>query len=268
MGTIEVQSNIETLRSRMTSSKIDLVSRKAKRLYQMRVLLNTTGRLCREYEAVMADFCGVKTTIETAPRGQIDEDDYCSTKTKLLQLGGKLTDIRRKQQRLAGQVEELQMAMKELVDPSQLADIEGYEFNMESFKKESSAMPEMPKICATLPSYNLFNSAPYSPTTSRPGSAMSMSSERPFNASDHSVPPKTRTIKVSVAVDSTDDEALPADAYLPQRSGGLKSKKKKDLGTGRRRATSTDVSDTESEDCYQVYTNERMTPLEAKQKAE
>merc|ERR1712110_819308 len=140
----------------------------------------------------------------------------------------------------------------------------GYEFNMESFKKESSAMPEMPKICATLPSYNLFNSAPYSPTTSRPGSAMSMSSER-----DHSVPHKTRTIKVSVAVDSTDDEDLPADAYLPQRSGGLKSKKKKDLGTGRRRATSTDVSDTESEDsCYQVYTNERMTPLEAKQKAE
>merc|ERR1711936_1112775 len=43
--TIEVQSNIETLRSRMTSSKIDLVSRKAKRLYQMRVLLNTTRRL-------------------------------------------------------------------------------------------------------------------------------------------------------------------------------------------------------------------------------
>merc|ERR1712080_380154 len=139
---------------------------------------------------------------------------------------------------------------------------------MESFKKESSAMPEMPKICATLPSYNLFNSAPYSPTTSRPGSAMSMSSERPFSASDHTVPPKTRTIKVSVAVDSTDDEDLPADAYLPQRSGGLKSKKK-NLGTGRRRATSTDVSDTESEDsCYQVYTNERMTPLEAKQKAE
>ena len=69
--TIEVQSNIETLRSRMTSSKIDLVSRKAKRLYQMRVLLNTTRRLCREYEDVMADFCGVKATIETAPRGQI-----------------------------------------------------------------------------------------------------------------------------------------------------------------------------------------------------
>ena len=79
-----------------------------------------------------------------------------------------------------------------------------------------------------------------------------------------------RTVKVSVAVDSTDDEDLPADAYLPQRSGGLKHKKQKsNLGVGRRPATSTDVSDTESEDsCYQVYTNERMTPAEAKIKAE
>merc|ERR1711971_1253105 len=81
-----------------------------------------------------------------------------------------------------------------------------------------------------------------------------------------------RTIKVSVAVDSTDDEDLPADAYLPQRSGGLRHKKQKsNLGVGRRPATSTDVSDTESEDsCYQQYTNtnERMTPAEAKIKAE
>ena len=165
--TIEVQSDIEKLKCRMTSSKIDLVSRKSQRLYQMRLLLRSTRRLCREEEDVMADFCGVKATIDTAPRGQIDEDDYCSTKTKLLQLGGKLTDIRRKQQRLAGQVEELQMAMRELVDMSQVAEIDGYEFNMESFKRESSAMPEMPKITSTLPSYNLFNSAPYSPTTSR-----------------------------------------------------------------------------------------------------
>merc|ERR1719225_972734 len=119
-------------------------------------------------------------------------------------------------------------------------------------------MPEMPKFCAALPSYSLFNSAPYSPTTSRPGSAMS---SRPQSTEPPSLAPaRNRTIKVSVAVDSTDDEDLPADAYLPQKSGGLK-KKKKDLGTGRRQINSTDVSDTESEDCYQVFTNERMTPL-------
>ena len=92
-------------------------------------------------------------------------------------------------------------------------------------------------------------------------------SSRPQSTEPPSLAPaRNRTIKVSVAVDSTDDEDLPADAYLPQKSRGLRSKK--DLGSGRRRATSTDVSDTESEDCYQVYTNERMTPLEAKQKAE
>merc|ERR1712008_171107 len=183
--------------------------------------------------------------------------------------GGKLTDIRRQQQRLAGQVEELQMAMNQLVDTSRLAEIDGYEFNMESFKRESSALPEMPKFCQTLgTSYNLFNNAPYSPTTSRPGSAMSSrpcSTEPPMSRISESQ--KNRTIKVSVAVDSTDDEDLPADAYLPQKSRGLKSKKV--LGTGRRPATSTDVSDTESEEsCYQYEINERMTPLEAKQKAE
>ena len=53
--------------------------------------------------------------------------------------------------------------MTELVDMSQVPEIEGYEFNMESFKRESSALPEMPKLCQTLPSYDLFNSAPYAP---------------------------------------------------------------------------------------------------------
>jgi hypothetical protein len=164
--TIEVASDIDKLRLRMTSSKIDLVARKSKRLYQMRLLLRSTRRMCREEEDIMADFNGVKATIDTNPHSRehnIDDDDYSSTKNKLLKLGGKLTDIRRKQQRLAGQVEELQVAMTELVDMSQVAEIEGYEFNMESFKRESSALPEMPKLCQTLPSYDLFNSAPYAP---------------------------------------------------------------------------------------------------------
>ena len=274
--TVEVQSDIEKLRIRMTSSKIELVSRKSLRLYQMRKLLNTTRRLCREEEDVMADFNSVKTVIDSAPRGTIDEDDYCSTKTKCLQLGGKLTDIRRKQQRLAGQVEELQAATKELVDMSQLEEIEGYEFNMESFKKESSALPDMPRLAPTLPSYNLFNHAPYSPSSSRPpsrsgsrASMMSMDSERPYSVSP--APPslqmvdRHRTIKVNVAVDSTDDEDLPSDAYLPTRASRPLQKKKDVV---KRRATSgSEVSDTESEDCYQVFQN-RMTPMQAKQKAE
>merc|ERR1712153_278743 len=129
------------------------------------------------------------------------------------------------------------------------------------FKRESSALPEMPKLCQTLPSYDLFNSAPYAPD-SRPGSAMSMASR----GSVSPAPPglltnRNRTVKVSVAVDSTDDEDLPADAYLPQRSGGLKHKKQKsNLGVGRRPATSTDVSDTESEE------NKRQEEMAAKKK--
>merc|ERR1712051_317530 len=270
--TIEVASDIDKLRLRMTSSKIDLVARKSKRLYQMRLLLRSTRRMCREEEDIMADFSGVKATMDTNPHSRehnIDDDDYSSTKNKLLKLGGKLTDIKRKQQRLAGQVEELQIAMTELVDMSQVAEIEGYEFNMESFKRESSALPEMPKLCQILPSYDLFNSAPYAPD-SRPGSAMSMASRGSVSPAPPSLlTDRHRTIKVSVAVDSTDDEDLPADTYLPQRSGGLRHKKQKS-GVGRRPATSTDVSDTESEDsCYQyTNTNDRMTPAEAKIKAE
>ena len=104
----------------------------------------------------------------------------------------------------------------------------------------------------------------------RPGSAMSMASRGSVSPAPPSLlTDRHRTIKVSVAVDSTDDEDLPADAYLPQRSGGLRHKKQKS-GVGRRPATSTDVSDTESEDsCYQyTNTNDRMTPAEAKIKAE
>ena len=268
-----VQIDLETLRYRMTSAKIDLVSRKSLRLYQMRKLLNQTRRLCREEGDIMVDFTGVKAVIESAPKGTIDEDDYCSTKHKLLNLGGKLTDIRRKQQRLAGQVEELQGAMGELVDMSKLEEIDDYEFNMESFKKESSVLPEMPRLAPTLPSYNLFNHAPYSPNNSRPPSAMSVDNDRPYSVSP--APPgllgesreRHKTRKVTVTVDTTtDDEDLPHDAYLPQKSGGLK--KKKDLASGRRRHVSSDISDTESEDCYQVFQNNKMTPQQAREKAE
>ena len=268
--TYDVQNDIQRMRYKMTASKIELVSRKSIRLHQMRLLLNQTRRLAREEESVMGDFTGVKALIETGPQVPtgIDEDDFSATRAKLITLGGKLTDIRRKQQRLAGQVEELQGAMKELVDMEQLNEPEGYEFNMESFKKESSALPDMPRLAPTLgTSYGLFNNAPYTPDSSRPASRMSMDSERgQFGASPIPEDQKHRTIKLRVQVDSTDDEDLPSDAYLPSR-------RKKQLGGARtgvrsRSHLTSESSDAESEDCYQVATFNRMTPAEAKEKAE
>merc|ERR1711963_625855 len=90
----------------------------------------------------------------------------------------------------------------------------------------------------------------------------SIDSDRPSSAVGHRI---HRTVKVSVAADSTDEEETGSEAYFPQRS----KKKKADLSSssGRRRAPS-ETSDAESEDAYQVYTNTRMTPMEAKQKAE
>merc|ERR1711963_1332742 len=260
--TINVQEDLERLRYRMTSSKIDLVARKCQRLYQMRVLLRNTRRLVKEEESVMTDFNGVKAVIESGGHSsKLDEDEYMDTKVKLLSLGTKLTDTRRRMQRIAGQVEELQMAANELVDASNLAEIEGYEFDMEKFKKESSALPEMPRLAPSLPSYDLFNHAPYSNPPSRPGSSMSIDSDRPSSAVGHRI---HRTVKVSVAADSTDEEETGSEAYFPQRS----KKKKADLSSSGRRRAPSETSDAESEDAYQVYTNTRMTPMEAKQKAE
>merc|ERR1712004_607469 len=268
--TFEVQNDIQRLKQRMTASKIELVSRKSIRLHQMRVLLNQTRRLAREEESVMGDFTSVKAVIESGPKAPtgIDEDDFSATRAKLITLGGKLTDIRRRQQRLAGQVEELQGAMKELVNMDQLKEMDGYEFNMESFKRESSALPDMPRLTPTLgTSYGLFNHAPYTPESSRPpsrpSSRMSMDSDREFSTIPENA--SHRTVKLRVQVDSTDDEDLPSDAYLPQQ------RRKKQLGPNRGRSRShltSESSDAESEDCYQVATFNRMTPAEAKQKAE
>merc|ERR1712004_93946 len=268
--TFEVQNDIQRLKQRMTASKIELVSRKSIRLHQMRVLLNQTRRLAREEESVMGDFTSVKAVIESGPKAPtgIDEDDFSATRAKLITLGGKLTDIRRRQQRLAGQVEELQGVMKELVNMDQLKEMDGYEFNMESFKRESSALPDMPRLTPTLgTSYGLFNHAPYTPESSRPpsrpSSRMSMDSDREFSTIPENA--SHRTVKLRVQVDSTDDEDLPSDAYLPQQ------RRKKQLGPNRGRSRShltSESSDAESEDCYQVATFNRMTPAEAKQKAE
>merc|ERR1711881_824942 len=95
-------------------------------------------------------------------------------------------------------------------------------------------------------------------------SAMSMSpcaSPTPAAAGRH------RTIRVTVAGESTDDEDLPIDAYLPPQRSTSGLRKKKDIGSGRRRYDSSEVSETESEDCLPGLDN-RMTPLEAKQRAE
>ena len=259
--------DLERMRYRMTMTKIDLVARKSLNLYKMRILLNQTRRLVREEEDIMGDFTGVKAVIDSDPRGQLDEDDYMDTKGRLLNLGSKLTDNRRKQQRLAGQVEELQAATNALVDAAEMPEMEDHEFDMESFKRESSALPEMPRLAPSLPSYDLFNHAPYSPAPSRPGSAMSMDGERPGSALERiRERSKHRTVKVSVAMDSTDEEDVGNEAYLPQRSG---LKKKKDYASRSKRAPSETSETSDGEDsAYNVFTNTRMTPMEAKHKAE
>merc|ERR1712088_890940 len=71
-----------------------------------RTLLNNCRVLCRQEEDVMRDFGKVKDRLSNV-RGDIDEDSYQDTKAECLVYGGKLTDIKRRQRRLAGEAEAL-----------------------------------------------------------------------------------------------------------------------------------------------------------------
>ena len=74
----------------------------------------------------MREFEKVKSLLEQ--QNVIDEDEYKRTKVECLVLGGKLTDIRRRQRRLSGQVEELESTIKELMDQTQNEGMDDEEF--------------------------------------------------------------------------------------------------------------------------------------------
>ncbi len=66
------------------------------------------------------------------------------------------------------------------------------------------------------------------------------------------------------ASDMSQDEEGGSHVYYPQKA----KKKKADLASSRKARAPSETSDTDGEDCYQVFTNTRMTPMEAKQKEE
>jgi hypothetical protein len=73
-------------------------------------------------------------------------------------LGGHLVQIRRRQRRLSGQVEELETTIQDLLAmPLTDADVEGHNLDDLSFESEA----EMGAAIPSLSSYPLFNSAPY-----------------------------------------------------------------------------------------------------------
>ena len=108
----EVEMDISDLRKAMTAAKIDRVSRKATRLHTLRALLNNCRVLCRQEESVMADFGKIKDKL-VSQIGTIEEEAYEATKAECLVYGGKLTDIKRRQRRLAGEAEALCTEVKE-----------------------------------------------------------------------------------------------------------------------------------------------------------
>ena len=159
----ETQSEIVDLRLQMTASKIEKVTFKASRLHALRTLLNNCRVLCRQEEDVMKDFGKVKDRLSSI-RGDIDEDSYQDTKAECLFHGGKLTDIKRRQRRLAGHAEVMREELVSVMAPEDItsAGEDEEKFDVDRFKRESSQQPMFCLTATPLTSYPLFNSAPYS----------------------------------------------------------------------------------------------------------
>ena len=172
----EVEMDIVDLKRAMTATKIDKVSRKATRLHTLRALLNNCRVLCRQEESVMTDFGRIKD--ELANFDAIEEEAYEATKSECLVYGGKLTDIKRRQKRLAGEAEGLcsevasfsTFACPEINEGGQLivSPEDENNFDMDRFKRESSTAPLTLLPTPSFTTYPMFNSAPYSSAGSSP----------------------------------------------------------------------------------------------------
>jgi len=192
----ETQLEIVDLRIQMTASKIEKVTFKASRLHALRTLLNNCRVLCRQEEDVMKDFGRVKDRLANV-RGDIDEDSYQDTKAECLVYGGKLTDIRRKQRRLAGHAEVMREELVAVMDPDDItsAGEDEEKFDVDRFRRESSQQPMFSLNVTPLTSYPLFNSAPYSRGPSGDKLNQTMRSHSPAVTS--SLPSTARGLKAT-----------------------------------------------------------------------
>ena len=287
----EMDTDLRELRLRMTAKKIDYVSRKAQRLYMIRQQLGACRVLCRQEEEVLREFDKVKVILDQ--QKALDEDDYQRTKIDCLVLGGKLTDIRRRQRRLSGQVEELESTVRELMDQTPMDD-DDEEFDLELFKRKG--LEDEPRLAPTLSSYSLFNNAPFGSATSpvppiKITNSYSSDSlafgatsddggseipERPSPIPPHLLSEKDPDYAkyyrgrdtTDVGTDVSQDEREES-AYYPQASGAKRKKKKRSEYTARNRTESMS-SDTDAEDwtSHDAPFAGRMSADEAKKVAE
>ena len=93
----------------------------------------------------------------------LDEEDWDRTRSDCFLLGGKLSDIRKRQNRLSGQVEELELVIGDLLTlPFDEIDLDSCD--LEQLQREEA---EFDVMFPSLSSYSLFNSTPYGVTPGR-----------------------------------------------------------------------------------------------------
>lgn len=152
---LEAELDIADLRRKMTAAKIEHVIWKVGRLHAMRRLLNNCRVVCRQQEQVMVEFDAIKAGL--AAGASISEDGFELTKAQCLKHGGTLTDIRRRQRRLAGDTEFLLgQVYTEGAAALAAASYEEESFDMDRFRRESSQQP-----CGImLPTFDLASRSP------------------------------------------------------------------------------------------------------------
>ena len=104
----------------------------------------------------MREFEHIKELLNLHPE-QLDEDDWTRTRSDCFMLGGKLSDIRKRQNRLSGQVAELEATIGDLLTlPFDDIDLESCDLS--ELQREEA---EFDVMFPSLSSYSLFNSTPY-----------------------------------------------------------------------------------------------------------
>ena len=149
----ELLHNLHDLRLFSTQAKVDLVVRRANRLFAVRQQVKSSKTLFRQEREIMREFTVIQGLLSAA--AQLDEDEWERTRSDCERLGGKLSEIRRRQRRLSGQVEDLEASLGELTTALDDDD----ETDVEKLVQEEK---EFDRMFPSLSSYPLFNSAPYS----------------------------------------------------------------------------------------------------------
>jgi len=208
---LEMLANLKELRANMTQRRIDSVTRKAAKLYNVRRQLRSSKLLSDQEKEILEEFGKIKSLLDVP---EVDEDAWDRSKVNCEYLGNlsyifvtayqriitgdQLRKVRRRQRRLSGQAEDLERSVENLLNLP-LEDLDLDNCDVEKLRREEE---EFDKMFPSFSSYPLFNAAPY-------GAA---SAAVPANASDDKKVKSEVSKTFSIEVNRSKNEAVVKEA--------------------------------------------------------